>query len=307
MNRHVRAFVALLTLSIGLYAGTLTSSATGAGQREARIDTARLPNGQVIPKNGNLRTAQQDKALFDAIALAYAQGASDAELKEQFGLVKVAGGSRLNSKAGLDALRRAAQEDAVSDSSVAAKSIGSCGGVDYAGTSASDINVAAPGFYAAQWPATGYVAMADWRWSDQPLGLSPHATGCYQQIGGVDGVGLTLSRDVTRTQQGLVICTLYGECHGAGNMDDNNARGASFTFQDGSTGSSSNSHHGTIAVGFKYLRPALCHQAFAKYFHTWKSTSVNGIGVGPYSFSVSWSSADNHWAKAGNAGNNGKC
>ena len=90
-------------------------------------------------------------------------------------------------------------------------------------------------------------------------------------------------------------------------MEDNNERGVSFTFQDGSTGDSSNSHHGSISVGFKYQTPNKCHQAFAKYFHTWDDTKVNGIGVGPYSLSVQWTGGDDHRYVASSAGENSKC
>jgi hypothetical protein len=44
-------------------------------------------------------------------------------------------------------------------------------------------------------------------------------------------------------------------------------------------------------------------QAFSQYWHTWSSTGINGIGVGPWSFTVSWSSEGHDWPQGSQPSN----
>ncbi|WP_193608257.1 hypothetical protein [Nocardioides lijunqiniae] len=303
----------------GLVLVALALPGAAAGADPIQDDSAppmkmlRLESGLAVPADGRFRSKAQEQAFSDAVSQAYAQGASDAELRDDFGLVNVSDApaspkpqSALPSAAHQQAAAAALDEPTKAEPDDPSRGC-TTGGVRTNGTNPDKFFVGAPQFYKAQGPGNpGFVVIAKWRWND---GADPTAgvSTCFANVGGRDGVGLTLSRNVTRLSQSLSICPYNVKCHAAGSMADNNARGAAFMFQDQASSVGSNSTSGSIAVSFRYLQPAKCHQAFAKYWHTWQETAVTGIGVGPYSLSVEWNSHDERWTRAGNAGNNGKC
>ncbi|MGO4255506.1 hypothetical protein [Marmoricola sp. RAF53] len=240
------------------------------------------------------------RAGTDAIASAIASGASDATLRHRFGLVAETGTSGRGAAAPVPspAARVAVPERAAG-----------CGEVLRVGGSPTYMKMAAPRFY-RNTRSTGapYYVAASFHW-DKGDRLLWSGWSCTGAIGGRDGIGLTVDQSVVRISQSLSLCA-YGVCktgRGKAVLADNNAHGASYTYVDTATSLGADWYSGTITVGFKYKYPKRCHQAFAKYAHTWSTTKVNGIGVGPYSLSVSWSSSAHRWAVASSTGRNSRC
>jgi hypothetical protein len=127
-------------------------------------------------------------------------------------------------------------------------------------------------------------------------------------IGGLDGFGVTLSRSVVTSgalMQTWGLTSWYPIWSGRTWLNDLDQYGASFEGQDqycwpytnGCTSNDYNMYHGEL---FYYISTIGCGgiQAFAKYLHTWNTTTINGFGVGPWSFSVSWGGGTSHWERA---------
>jgi hypothetical protein len=262
------------------------------------IKMLRLGDGVRVPANGRYRTAAQEELFVDAVGEAYALGASDEELLDDFGLVN------LDPEATPD---EDSVEERLPSRPAQFKADCSAGGVgdNYNGADATGFTVGAPGFYASSFPRSDNYVMARWNWNGN--GPNRGVNQCWDDIGNSDGFGITLSRDVTRSYQYLYKCNWSGSCNEGGSMIDNNPRGATFFFQDRANTIGADFESGSLVVGFSYQKPNKCHQAFAKYLHTWNDSAITGFGVGPFSFDIQWNSSDKHWTRAGNAGNNGKC
>ncbi len=146
-----------------------------------------------------------------------------------------------------------------------------------------------------------YYAIAKWDWTNPPSGGST----CQQFDGGRDGFGIAFSDKVVNKGVTLVTCGSIGaECKGRGTLNANSSYGASYTFRDtwaGQLVGGGVADRGTLTYSFKPTKGG-CLQAYSKYAHAWGATTVNGIGVGPWSLSVSWSNSTNRWEKASQAG-----
>lgn len=165
-----------------------------------------------------------------------------------------------------------------------------------------------------------WYAYADWNWITIP-GSGETGLGCHSpcNVGGADGIGLAFSRPVVAIDDQVPWVrwtwddTGYFGSETSYVPSDGNTSGLSFTGQDklclskqgtadclGTPGQNSYSwHHGYIQMNIDDIGCGTI-QAFAKYAHSWSSTSVNGIGIAPWSISVQWSSTQNHWEAVGN-------
>ena len=263
-----------------------------------------LGDGVRVPLRSSERTAAQERLFRRAVTEAAAGGATLRQLRSTYGLI-------WDSKAPMSSWRARGPvvDRLATPRTVAARTACGMDGIS-GGESPDDMTMLKPGFFIDLDHRTHY-AIARFRYDDGPT-----APGyCSPPVGGRDGIGLTLSQDVVRVGQDMVYCAQMwtkkycdrsSKYHGT--LEDNSQRGASFTFQDHVFLSTMQDNYlGTITVAFRYLHPRRCHQAFAKYAHTWDTTAVNGFGVGPYSFSIQWTRNENKWAKASDAAQDRNC
>lgn len=133
-------------------------------------------------------------------------------------------------------------------------------------------------------------------------------------IGGLDGFGLTFSRPVSSVgsyfMQTWGRTPMYPLSTGRAWVEDANTHGVTFVGQDeycayvvwGQPGQScyDNKDYSFYYGELFYMISNIgCGsiQAFSKYGHDWKNTTINGFSVGPWSLGISWSSSSNKWAK----------
>lgn len=149
-----------------------------------------------------------------------------------------------------------------------------------------------------------YYATARWDWTDPPAGGST----CQQFDGGKDGFGIAFNKTVVNKGVSLVTCGAVGTvCKGTGTLSSNSSYGASYVFRDtwaSTLVGGGIADRGTLTYAFG-LASKGCVQAYSKYGHAWGSTNVNGVGIGPWSISISWSSSVNRWEKSSQAGSYG--
>ncbi|MEO8093814.1 MAG: hypothetical protein ABI632_02660 [Pseudolysinimonas sp.] len=152
-----------------------------------------------------------------------------------------------------------------------------------------------------------YYAIAKWTYTNPP---SVPSIGCVVNVGGRDGFGISLSKQVINLGQSLVACSQLLSCSSTlGSLSSNNAFGAGYTLQDNTSGNVhgpiDNNYTGTLILSYKRLTDG-CLQAFARYAHTWSTTAITGFGVGQWAFSISWSNPSHHWDLA-SAGGRTQC
>jgi hypothetical protein len=82
--------------------------------------------------------------------------------------------------------------------------------------------------------------------------------------------------------------------------DTQNQDGAGFLDQDYSYSGDLTMYSGTLYTSV-YRPTSGCAnvQAFAKYSHTWSSTGLTGVGVGPWAISFSWADSNYLWNVSG--------
>jgi hypothetical protein len=163
-----------------------------------------------------------------------------------------------------------------------------------------------------------WTVFADWEWRSAPY--SDATVGCLSpcKIGGNDGIGFSLSRPVVAVETSSPWAIIaeskndHFSTHYSTTPSDGNSNGVSFTGQDslcisksgtadchGAVGEHDYSWHtGYILMNIKDIGCGSI-QAFSRYAHSWKSTAVTGIGIGPWTVSVSWSATDSQWTAVG--------
>jgi hypothetical protein len=174
-----------------------------------------------------------------------------------------------------------------------------------------DVSVNTPVFYydrnAHQWNVS-----MNWNWvNDSYAGQSQGNYNQSYHIGGPDGVGVSLSGGARITSP---VAEYWGKgCYyktattGPSTAD---SYGVGFIMSDMahyyadswecSVGSNPwvdyNMEHGQVL--FNVDNGGTCENihAYGRYNHTWSSTSVNSVGVGPYSVVFGWNTTSNEWS-----------
>lgn len=255
------------------------------------------------------RTSTRDASFVAQVSLAVATGATSRQLTRRFGLTWV---GSMSSQRKWDAFALAERGLGQAGGAVAARKNrpDNCARSISAATNPSSIVMPRPGFFRRNQPPAPpsrerYV-IAKWQFKKRTLSGTG---GCTPRVGGRDGFGVTLSRDVKRRSQSLTRCNSVDLCDYGGSMADNSPRGATYTFQDHQEVLFPNGDfdHGAITVSFTPYKEKACHQAFAKYAHSWSTSSLTGFGVGPYSFSLQWSSTAHKWERSSSAGSDWNC
>ncbi len=175
-----------------------------------------------------------------------------------------------------------------------------------------DVSVKAPVFYYDRNLHVWNVSM-NWDWvTDSWGGQFSHNLDTEKSVGGADGAGVTLSSGVRITSP---IMEYWGKnCHYTGvytaGPSTANSYGVGFIAQDRAffegmnvcSGTYQyadyNMEHGQILFNVDNGGTCTNVHAYGSYNHTWSSTSLNSIGVGPYSISFGWNTNSNQWSWA---------
>lgn len=164
--------------------------------------------------------------------------------------------------------------------------------------------------------AANYYVSGGWKFTSMSALTSD--AGCNNcNVGGYDAFGVALSRSVGI---GYHSVSTWGASNSFPTSSsrmwahDTNSYGVAYQGQDkycraGYGGCSVNDYNFFNGSLFLSITNIGCGyiQAFPKYGHTWSSASLTGLGVGPYSVSVSWSPNHLGWSKAGQSPNRYYC
>lgn len=184
------------------------------------------------------------------------------------------------------------------------------GGTTVAPATSSQVSVVTPVMWRAH---TGiYYLKTGWGFTTS----RPDGAGSGN-VGGYDGFAFSLSHSVINKGGELYICprkVTNFKCFYATNYWDNSAVGQAWRFQDRSqllgypphySGFNYSTSSGIAVFAFTPLSG--CLQAFAKYTHTWSSTSVTGVDIGAWSVGFQWSNNNNYWQRTSGAGHTASC
>jgi hypothetical protein len=156
--------------------------------------------------------------------------------------------------------------------------------------------------------AANYYVSGGWKFTSMSS-LQSDAGSCYNcTVGGYDAFGVALSRSI-----GLGYHSVY--TWGASNSfpssssrmwaQATNPYGVAYQGQDrfcrsGNGGCTANDYNFFNGSLFMSISPGCGYlQAFPTYGHTWSSAQLTGVGVGPWSVSLSWAPDYLGWGKAG--------
>jgi hypothetical protein len=157
-----------------------------------------------------------------------------------------------------------------------------------------------------------YEVSATFRWEDCTNWWNGSTEPCYMgdyngtNMGGYDGFGIRVSREVSRRAQSFVVATTANCRQWYANPADADGWGVVYRNQDrfkDSCGTSNyNWHRGAIVYSFMTLPgcPKGQYQFSTKMAHTWSSTGVSGISVSNRGISVSFSSTEHQWTAVSN-------
>lgn len=268
--------------SLSIVASTLAAASLAVGSAHAQE-----PTKATSPTPSAKALEAQRLELLKAVR----SGASDAEVEKRTGLKKVG--------------KLISNPEAAPQSTLALTS---------ADPDPSDLSVQAPNFYYDPSNQTYSVITGAY------IGITPE-TGYDHAVGGRDGIGLRFSRPIQNlggnawagsTWSGNTASPYPAEWE-LTNYFANSQYGVSWSLQDrhadffanGNYGAGKNAAYIDIVFSMKTL-DSQCIQAFSNYAHTWSSTGITGFGVGPYSFSVSWSS-DSHVIQRASDGGSESC
>ncbi|NUS84214.1 MAG: hypothetical protein HOY75_16115 [Streptomyces sp.] len=159
------------------------------------------------------------------------------------------------------------------------------------GNPSDEIKLSKPIIYKAE-GKDRYIAAAGWKWKKIPSNTK-----------GYDAFALTFSKKVT-----VLAHTLQyqgkGNVYGKKKMTQaqtTGGYGSGFIFNEGPKLGTADmqGYQGLMGISFKASKRGCWDlQAFSKYGHTWKSSSVTGIGIGRWSISLTWANNSNKWQQA---------
>ena len=160
-----------------------------------------------------------------------------------------------------------------------------------------------------------YQASASFAWKDCTDPWNGQVEPCYAtdwsgtNVGGYDGFGIRVSKEVSRRSQSFVVASSTNCRTTYTNPSDADGWGVVYRnqdkFQNPCGTSHYNWHRGSVVYSFLMLPgcPRGQYQFSSKMAHTWSSTGVSGISVGPRGISVSFSSTENSWTAVSNPKN----
>lgn len=301
---RTRSFRGLSAVPLALLATLALGQAAQAtpSNQDPQGATVKLGSGRIVSTDPTKRTNVEETAYRDEITRLEVEGKLDDTNMRRMGLQLLSAPSTAASPPAAATWGRLGSASP-STASTALLSAG-CS-ITNAQTSASAMAVYAPKI-TVNYSSSGYVMYANstFQWSSPPAAPST----CQTDVGGNDGFAFAFNRAVTNLGVSFSACNSYGKCGSYGWLETNSQYRAGYSFQDkaGSvTVGYSPAYKGTITYAFR--TGSGCTQAFAKYAHTWSSTSVNGFSIGPSSIGVQWSTSSGFWQKSGQAGSYGTC
>jgi hypothetical protein len=157
-----------------------------------------------------------------------------------------------------------------------------------------------------------YEVSATFRWKSCTDSWTRVTEPCYMadangtNMGGYDGFGIRVSREVSRRSQSFVVATPTNCRQWYANPADADGWGVVYRnqdrFKDVCGTSHYNWHRGAIVYSFMTLPgcPSGQYQFSTKMAHTWSSSGVSGISVSNRGIVVSFSSTDHQWTAVSN-------
>lgn len=300
-NRRLRWAAAAVAFTAAVAVSPWTSSAAVAAEDPTGVVT--LTNGAVVSTDPATRSAAEEDAYRDEVGTLHAMGELDAAHLEALGLEVVSVSLHDPGEAAYAAEETSAEGTTEAGTTDVGATVCNSSVVPTGGHSPTAMSLPAPIITRnASSQGVIYYAIGKWQWKSPPLGGST----CNALDGGRDGFGLALSKSVTNLGTSLIACSGNNKCSSTlASRSSNSAAGAGYTFQDSWFNSALSgwgpAYKGTLTYSFRPLSSG-CLQAFSKYGHTWASTSVNGVGVGPWSISIQWSTSSSRWEPASGAG-----
>ncbi|MGB2568663.1 FG-GAP repeat domain-containing protein [Micromonospora citrea] len=251
-----------------------------------------------------------EKSLGDASASLRANGADEADVDElfvkEFCLVPLG--------------RSESKSDATSSkSSIVALD-------DDGGVGASDVRWSTSLWYE---PTNGrYYALGEWTWLNHDYAADAWRGCINRSLGGPDAIGMALSGGEYEVYSDSSQLWFWGD-PGLNDMRDNygigsitspsgttdaNQYGIAYQRQDHTRALSASCDNdvdfdmygGQIMMSFTRLADSCSRtQVFVKNGHSWGSTAINGVSVGPFSVGISWTSSDSRheWQHGGVSAN----
>ncbi len=150
-----------------------------------------------------------------------------------------------------------------------------------------------------------FIVNVDYEWIDTQYYNQKNGNG---DVGGYDGFSIGLNKPILTVSE---TANVYD--HHFGEIQDDvtfyqsySTHGRGWRWQDeiitGMYGTDNyNSHYGIFDLYFEFddePSDGDRTQYYGSYAHTWDETSINSIGVGPYSASIGWSNAGSEWEDA---------
>lgn len=159
------------------------------------------------------------------------------------------------------------------------------------------------GFYYDSIWANAWVASAGYEWVDREY---TNQLSGYGNLGGYEGFTIGLNRQVlTHSENANVYDYWEGKIQDDVQFYQNYSNyGRAWRWQDrlfAGTVKNYNSHYGNFNLYFEFVTAPSAGaktQHYGTLAHTWDETSINSIGVGPYSASVGWTKDGSQWTDA---------
>jgi len=114
-----------------------------------------------------------------------------------------------------------------------------------------------------------------------------------------------LTRQITTYSTGAYLYDSHdGDLQSVTFYENYSNYGRAWRWQDkilGGTARSYNSHYGTFNIYFEFVTTPPTNsvtQYYGTYVHSWNTTAVNSIGIGPYSASIGWTNEGKGWSDA---------
>ncbi|GAB6927085.1 hypothetical protein JCM10914A_10680 [Paenibacillus sp. JCM 10914] len=158
-------------------------------------------------------------------------------------------------------------------------------------------------YYDSIW-TDSWIATVDYEWVDREY-LNQRSG--YGNVGGYEGFSIGLNRQaLTHSTSAYVYDYWEGKIQNDVQFYQNYSNyGRAWRWQDRIFAGSVrnyNSHYGNFNFYFEFVTPpgsGAKTQHYGTYAHTWDQTSVNSIGIGPYSASFGWTNEGKQWTDAG--------
>ncbi len=174
----------------------------------------------------------------------------------------------------------------------------------------SDVAVTPPSIY---WDsqAQRYYAISKWNWTGYSFGNEINAYWDWRNLGGADAFGTSFNKGLLLTGYSLTTNSDTGGSTSVDPASDANSSGVGYRFQDrikctpvtsGPCSWRLSVGSGQEVISFKKSGTCKSIYGFAKYAHTWSSTSVNSVSIGPWSIGIGTNDNAHHWSAVSQPG-----